>query len=165
MWERHWCKFRISWLYLGMPFFQLGVFLSNVEYGNAYFCIGRPVPFKYIVYGPWFLWSWITICCLYFCRLSSSILKVSYLLHEHPVPLLVSTNHPQMKCEKTEANNLFVSILDGMYHTVFNRSRKYYCWRFKGYFQSVCNIFFVFFYVYYIFTSEYLKMHEVIFFY
>ena len=28
------------------------------------------------------------------------------------VPLLVPTNHPQMKCEKTELNNLFVSILD-----------------------------------------------------
>ena len=51
------------------------------------------------------------VACI-FCRLSSSILKVSYLLHEHPVPLLGSTDHLQMKCEKTEANNLFVSILD-----------------------------------------------------
>ena len=48
----------------------------------------------------------------FFCRLSSSILKVSYLLHEHPVPLLAPTNHPQMECEKTEVNNSFESILD-----------------------------------------------------
>ena len=65
------------------------------------------------------------VACI-FCRLSSSILKVSYLLHEYPVPLLASTNHRQMKCEKNEVNNLFESILDEMYHTVFNRSRKYY---------------------------------------
>ena len=48
----------------------------------------------------------------FFCRLSSPILKVFYLLHEHPVPLLAATNHPQMECEKTEVNNSFESILD-----------------------------------------------------
>ena len=51
------------------------------------------------------------VACI-FCRLSSSILKVSYLLHEHPVPLLAPTNNPSMKCEKTEVNNSFESILD-----------------------------------------------------
>ena len=51
------------------------------------------------------------VACI-FCRLSSSILKVSYLLHEHPVPLLAPTNNPLMKCEKTEVNNSFESILD-----------------------------------------------------
>ena len=51
------------------------------------------------------------VACI-FSRLSSSILKVSYLLHEHPVPLLAPTNHPQMKCEKTEVNNSFELILD-----------------------------------------------------
>ena len=51
------------------------------------------------------------VACI-FCRLSSSILKVSYLLHEYPVPLLALTNHSQMKCEKTEVNNSFESILD-----------------------------------------------------
>ena len=51
------------------------------------------------------------VACI-FCRLSSSILKMSYLLHEHPVPLLAPTNHPQMKCKKTEVNNSFESILD-----------------------------------------------------
>ena len=65
------------------------------------------------------------VACI-FCRLSPSILKVSYLLHEYPVPLLAPTNHRQMKCEENEVNNLFESVLDEMYHTVFNRSRKYY---------------------------------------
>ena len=51
------------------------------------------------------------VACI-FCRLSSSILKVSYLLHEHPVPLLAPTNHPQMRFEKTEVNNSFEVILD-----------------------------------------------------
>ena len=51
------------------------------------------------------------VACI-FCRLSSSILKVSYLLHEHPVSLLAPTNNPSMKCEKTEVNNSFESILD-----------------------------------------------------
>ena len=37
---------------------------------------------------------------------------MSYLLHEHPVPLLAPTNHPQMECEKTEVNNSFESTLD-----------------------------------------------------
>ena len=117
------------------------------------------------LFVPWFSWSWITICCLFFCRLSSSILKVSYLLHEYPVPLLAPINHRQMKCEENEVNNLFESVLEEMYHTVFNRSRKYYRWRDKGYVQSVCNIFFVFAYVYYIFNSEYPKKFEVTFFY
>ena len=51
------------------------------------------------------------VACI-FCRLSSSILKVSYLLHEHPVSLLAPTNNPSIKCEKTEVNNSFESILD-----------------------------------------------------
>ena len=51
------------------------------------------------------------VACV-FCRLSWSILKVSYLLYEHPVPLLAPTNHPQIKCEKNEVNNSFDSILD-----------------------------------------------------
>ena len=48
-----------------------------------------------------------------------------------------------------------------MCHTVFNRSRKYYRWRDKGYFQSVCNAFCLFFYVYYIFNSGYPKKLKV----
>ena len=51
------------------------------------------------------------VACI-FCRLSWSILNVSYLLYEHPVPLLAPTNHPQIKCEKNEVNRSFDSILD-----------------------------------------------------
>ena len=35
-----------------------------------------------------------------------------YLLHEHPMALLAPTSHPQIKCEKTQINNLFESIQD-----------------------------------------------------
>ena len=51
------------------------------------------------------------VACI-FSRLSSSILEVPYLLHEHPMALLAPTNHPQMKCEKTQINNCFGSTLD-----------------------------------------------------
>ena len=46
------------------------------------------------------------------CILSSSILKVAYLLHEHPLALLAPTNHLRMESEKTQINNSFQSILD-----------------------------------------------------
>ena len=51
------------------------------------------------------------MCCI-FSRLSSSILKASYLLHEHPMALLTPANHPRMKCEKTQINNSIELILD-----------------------------------------------------
>ena len=35
-----------------------------------------------------------------------------YLLHEDPMALPAPTNHPRMKCEKTQINNSFESILD-----------------------------------------------------
>ena len=35
-----------------------------------------------------------------------------YLLHEHSMALLAPTNHPRIKCEKTQINNLFESIQD-----------------------------------------------------
>ena len=38
------------------------------------------------------------------------MLKVPYLLHEHPMALLAPSNHPRMKCEKTQINNMFESI-------------------------------------------------------
>ena len=38
------------------------------------------------------------------------MLKVPYLLHEHPMALLAPCNHPRMKCEKTQINNMFESI-------------------------------------------------------
>ena len=43
---------------------------------------------------------------------SSSILKVPYLLHEYPMALLAAANHPQMECETTQINNSFELILD-----------------------------------------------------
>ena len=51
------------------------------------------------------------VSCIY-SRLSSSILKVPYLLHEHPMALLAPAYHPRIKCEKTQINNLFESIQD-----------------------------------------------------
>ena len=41
-------KFYISWLYLGMSFFQLGLLLGNFESSNLYFFTGGPITFKYI---------------------------------------------------------------------------------------------------------------------
>ena len=35
-----------------------------------------------------------------------------YLLHEYPMALLAPNNHPRMKYEKTQINNLFESIQD-----------------------------------------------------
>ena len=51
------------------------------------------------------------VACI-FSRLSSSILKVPYLLHEHPVVLLTPANHLRMEREKTQIKNSFESILD-----------------------------------------------------
>ena len=51
------------------------------------------------------------VACI-FSRLSSSILKVPYLLHEHPVALLAPANHLRMEREKTQIKNSFESILD-----------------------------------------------------
>ena len=84
------------------------------------------------------------VACI-FCRLSWSILKVSYLLYEHPVPLLAPTNHPQIKCEKNEVNNSFDSILDeDVRYSIQSQSKILPLKRRGGYDQSVCNIFFVF---------------------
>ena len=51
------------------------------------------------------------VACI-FSRLSSSILKVPYLLHENPLALLAPANHLRMECDKTQINNLFESTLD-----------------------------------------------------
>ena len=99
-----------------------------------------------------------------FCRLSSSILKVSYLLHEHPVPFLAPTNHPQMKCEKTEVNNSFELTLDQDVPSIQSQSKILLLKR-----QRICSkrlqYIFCFFYVCYIFNSGYPKKLEVTFFY
>ena len=54
VWERRWYKFYISLVYLGMSLFQLGVLLGSFEYSNLYFFVGRPITFKYTVFGRWF---------------------------------------------------------------------------------------------------------------
>ena len=46
-----------------------------------------------------------------FFRLSS-ILKAPYLLHEDLLTLLAPSKHSRIKCEKTQINNSFESILD-----------------------------------------------------
>ena len=38
----------------GCQFFPLGVLVGNFEYVNIYFFIGRPIPFRYTVFGRWF---------------------------------------------------------------------------------------------------------------
>ena len=53
-----------------------------------------------------------SVLLVFFSRLSSSILKVPYLLHEHPMALLAPANHLRMECKKTQTNNSFESILD-----------------------------------------------------
>ena len=35
-----------------------------------------------------------------------------YLLHEDPMAFPAPSNHPRIKCKKTQINNLFESILD-----------------------------------------------------
>ena len=52
------------------------------------------------------------VACICFTLSSLSLLKVSYLLHEDPTPLLAPTNQPQIKCEKIQLNNSFESIPD-----------------------------------------------------
>ena len=52
------------------------------------------------------------VACICFRLSSVSIMKILDLLHEDPVALLTPTNHPQIKCEKPQLNNLFESILD-----------------------------------------------------
>ena len=39
VWERRWCKFHISWLYLGVSFFQLGLLLGISILRNVYFLL------------------------------------------------------------------------------------------------------------------------------
>ena len=41
-----------------------------------------------------------------------SILKEPYLLHGDPITLLAPTNHPRIKCKKTQLKNLSESIRD-----------------------------------------------------
>ena len=66
-----------------------------------------------------------------------------YLLHEDPMALPAPTNHTRKKCEKTQINNSFESILD----EVVNCSQKYYRRRNNEYVQSVRNVFLYILYI------------------
>ena len=83
-----------------------------------------------------------------------------YLLHEDPMALLAPTNHPLIKCEKTQLNNSFESILaeDVSY---FNRSRRESISRSQSYVQSVCNAFYVFLYIYIYIYIVYVYIYTV----
>ena len=83
-----------------------------------------------------------------------------YLLHEDPMALLAPTNHPQMKCEITQINNLLESILDKdvpYLLVVKNITAEETMDMFKA--------FAMFFYIYYIFILEYPKKLKATFFY
>ena len=95
--------------------------------------------------------------CIY-SRLSSSILKVPYLLHEYPMALLAPAYHPRIKCEKTQINNLFESIQDEdtLYSIVLeNITAEETCSK-----HLHCIFFMCFFYINYIFNPKYPKKLE-----
>ena len=91
------------------------------------------------------------VACI-FSRLSSSILKVPYLLHEHPMALLAPTNHLRMECEKAQLNNSFESILDAdvPYSIVVKNIT---VGETRDMFKALAVHFFVFF-IYYIFNLQ-----------
>ena len=78
--------------------------------------------------------------------------------------LLTPTNHPRMKYEKTLINNLFELIqdVDVPYSIVVETITAEET---GDMFQAFALHFFVLFYIYYIFNSEYPKKLEAIFFY
>ena len=72
-----------------------------------------------------------------------------HLLEEDPMALLAPTNHPRIKCEKTQINNSVESILDE--DVPYSIAVENIPLKKKGYVQSVCNAFFMFFlYIFYI---------------
>ena len=83
-----------------------------------------------------------------------------YLLHEDPMALPAPTNHPRMKCEKTQINNSFESILDEdvPYSIVVKNITAEET-------MDMFKAFAMFFYIYYKFYLEYLKKLEATFFY
>ena len=74
------------------------------------------------------------------CHHSLTILKVSYLLHEHPMGFLVPSNESRNECEKIQLSNSFESILneDVPYSIAVENIAA----------EETRNIFNVFFYIY-----------------
>ena len=83
-----------------------------------------------------------------------------YLLHEDPMALPAPTNHTRMKCEKTQINNSFESILDEdvPYSIVVKNITAEET-------MDMFKAFAMFFYIYYIFILEYPKKLKATFFY
>ena len=83
-----------------------------------------------------------------------------YLLHEDPMALPAPTNHPRKKCEKTQINNSFESILDEdvPYSIVVKNITAEET-------MNMFKVFAMFFYIYYIFKLEYPKKLEATFLY
>ena len=82
-----------------------------------------------------------------------------YLLHEDPMALPAPTNHTRKKCEKTQINNSFESILDEdvPYSIVVKNITAEET---MDMFKALAMHFFVLFYIYYIFNLEYPKKFE-----
>ena len=83
-----------------------------------------------------------------------------YLLHEDPMALPAPTNHPRMKCKRTQINNSFESILDKdvPYSIVVKNITAEET-------MDMFKAFAMFFYIYYKFYLEDLKKLEATFFY
>ena len=83
-----------------------------------------------------------------------------YLLHEDPVALPAPTKHPRKKCEKTQMNNSFESILDEdvPYSIIVKNITAEET-------MNMFKVFAIFFFIYYIFNLEYPKKLEATFFY
>ena len=83
-----------------------------------------------------------------------------YLLHEDPMALPAPTNQTRKKCEKTQINNSFESILDEdvPYSIVVKNITAEET-------MDMFKAFAMFFYIYYIFILEYPKKLKATFFY
>ena len=86
-----------------------------------------------------------------------------YLLHEDPMAFPAPSNHPRIKCEKTQINNWFESILDeDVPYSILVKNIT--TEETMDMFKVLQCIFYVF-YIYYIFNLEYPKKLEATFFY
>ena len=87
-----------------------------------------------------------------------------YLLHEDPMAFPAPTNHPRMKCKKTQINNSFESILneDVPYSILVKNITTE---KTMDMFKVLAMHLFMFFFIYYILNLEYPKKLEATFFY
>ena len=148
-------KCYISWLYLGMPYFQLGVLQGKCS--NVYFFIQ-------------YLFEYIRT--VVFNKLDHSLLLVFVLDYHHCLywkcliyymkiqwHCLLQLTRKELNVKKKQLNNSFC-VNTWWTCTIFACRRKYYRWRSKGYVQSVCNPLMCFFYI---LNLEYPKKLETTF--